>query len=88
MDQPGDSHERLELSGSSFSLSTIRQSSATDSALIFRIMLLRWTFTVPSESLMSGDVGTVAVAKFDGNHTYRSVLPFLQPLGRPGLRAR
>ena len=41
-------YDRLEFSGSSFSLSTIRQSSATDSALIFRIMLLRWTFTVVS----------------------------------------
>jgi hypothetical protein len=34
--------------GSSFSLSAIRQSSATDAAFIFRIMLLRWTFTVVS----------------------------------------
>lgn len=41
-------HERLEFSGSSLNLSTIRQSSATDAALSFRIMLLRWTFTVVS----------------------------------------
>ena len=32
--------------GNSFSLSTIRQSSGTDAASTFRIILLRWTFTV------------------------------------------
>jgi len=37
-----------EFSGISFSLSTIRQSSGSDVALIFRIMLLRCTFTVVS----------------------------------------
>lgn len=37
-----------DFSGSSFSLSTIRQSSASDAALTFRIMLLRCTFTVVS----------------------------------------
>jgi len=41
-------HERLGFSGNSFSLATIRQSSATDSAFNFRVMLLRWTFTVVS----------------------------------------
>lgn len=38
---------------SSFNLSTIPQSSASEPALIFRIMLLRWTFTVASAMPMS-----------------------------------
>lgn len=41
-------YEGSEFSGDSFSLSTSRQSSASDAALIFRIMLLRCTFTVVS----------------------------------------
>jgi hypothetical protein len=41
-------YERSLFSGSNFSLSTIRNSSASDDALIFRIMLLRCTFTVVS----------------------------------------
>jgi integrase len=41
-------YERSEFSGSIFSLSTIRHSSASEPALTFRIMLLRWTFTVVS----------------------------------------
>jgi len=46
-------YEGLEFSGRSFSLSTIRQSSATDPALSLCIMLLRWTFTVVSVTPIS-----------------------------------
>ena len=48
-----NSHVRLEFSDRRFSWSTIRQSSAIDSAPIFRIMLLRWTLTVVSVMPMS-----------------------------------
>src|SRR6266850_1401327 len=41
-------YECSDFSGSSFNLSAIRQSSGSDVALIFRIKLLRCTFTVVS----------------------------------------
>jgi hypothetical protein len=43
-------------SGSSLSLSTMRQSSASDAILIFRMKLLRWTFTVDSAMPISAAI--------------------------------
>jgi hypothetical protein len=40
--------ELYDFSGTSLSLSAIRPSSGSERAFIFRIALLRWTFTVAS----------------------------------------
>jgi hypothetical protein len=51
----GDSpiYERRNFSGTRWSLSAIRPNSGSERAFIFRIALLRWTFTVVSAMPMS-----------------------------------